>query len=191
MRRLPLFPLQSVLFPGGRLALKVFEQRYIDLTKACLAHDQPFGICAIKEGREVGETAVPYDVGTLARIVEWDMPETGIFQLRVEGGTRFVIRRLHEEKNRLLVAEIEDIGDERAQPVPAELRLTVEVIRRIMETLEGTYWGPERHFDDAAWVGYRLAEALPLKLSAKQSLLEMNDSIARLDLLQQFLRRQA
>ena len=191
MRRLPLFPLQSVLFPGGRLALKVFEQRYIDLTKACLAHDQPFGICAIKEGREVGETAVPYDVGTLARIVEWDMPETGIFHLRVEGGARFVIRRLHEEKNRLLVAEIEDIGDERAQPVPAELRLTVEVIRRIMETLEGTYWGPERHFDDAAWVGYRLAEALPLKLSAKQSLLEMNDSIARLDLLQQFLRRQA
>ncbi len=191
MRPLPLFPLQSVLFPGGRLALKVFEQRYIDLTKACLAHDQPFGICAIKEGREIGETAVPYSVGTLARIVEWDMPETGIFQLRVEGGTRFVIRRLHEEKNRLLVAEAEDIGSECAQPVPDKLRLTVEVIRRIMETLDGAYWGPERHFDDAAWVGYRLAEALPLKLSAKQSLLEMNDSIARLDLLQQFLRRQA
>ena len=190
MRQLPLFPLQSVLFPGGRLALKVFEQRYIDLTKACLAQDLPFGICAIKEGREVGVPAVPYGVGTLARIVEWDMPETGIFHLRVEGGTRFVVRGLREEKNRLLMAEAEDIGSERAQPVPAELRLTVEVIRRIMETLDGAYWGPERHFDDAAWVGYRLAEALPLKLSAKQNLLEMNDSIARLDLLQQFLRRQ-
>ena len=190
MRQLPLFPLQSVLFPGGRLALKVFEQRYIDLTKACLAQDLPFGICAIKEGREVGAPAMPYGVGTLARIVEWDMPETGIFHLRVEGGTRFVVRGLREEKNRLLMAEAEDIGSERAQPVPAELRLTVEVIRRIMETLDGAYWGPERHFDDAAWVGYRLAEALPLKLSAKQNLLEMNDSIARLDLLQQFLRRQ-
>ena len=187
---LPLFPLQSILFPGGRLALKVFEQRYLDLAKACLAHDQPFGICAIKEGREVGEAAVPYRVGTLARIAEWDMPKTGIFQLRVEGGARFVIRRLQEEKNRLLVAEVEEISSERPQAVPEEFRLTAEVIRRIMEELDGAYWGPERHFDDAAWVGYRLAEALPLKLSAKQSLLEMNDSIARLDLLQQFLRRQ-
>ncbi len=188
MMRLPLFPLQSVLFPGGRLALKVFEQRYLELTKACLAQDLPFGICAIKEGREVG--ALPYNIGTLARIIEWDMPEPGIFHLRVEGEKRFIIRHLHTEKSRLLVAEAEEVSPEPAQAVPADLRLTAEVIRRIMEDLNGAYWGPERRFDDAAWVGYRLAEALPLKLSTKQNLLEMNDSVARLGLLQQFLRRQ-
>ena len=82
---LPLFPLSTVLFPGGLLPLKIFEQRYIAMAKACIRDGSEFGVCLIKEGREVGTPAVPQDVGCLARIVHWDMPQFGVFHLQIEG----------------------------------------------------------------------------------------------------------
>ena len=89
---LPLFPLQTVLFPGGRLPLRIFEQRYMDMAKECLRENLPFGVCLIREGREVGEPALPEDVGCTARIVEWDMPQLGVLQVVTRGERRFRIR---------------------------------------------------------------------------------------------------
>ena len=86
-----IFPLNTVLFPGGRLPLRVFEQRYIEMTKQCIAKNQPFGVCQIREGQEVGTPAVPETVGCLARITEWDMPQLGVFQLQTKGVQRFRI----------------------------------------------------------------------------------------------------
>src|SRR5262245_59391347 len=98
-RTLPLFPLRTVLFPGGLLPLKVFEQRYIDMTKDCLKDGRPFGVCLIMRGDEVAAAgAAPPEfapVGTLARIASWDMPQLGILHVAANGGTRFQVRR-HE-----------------------------------------------------------------------------------------------
>src|ERR1700687_3637053 len=92
---LPLFPLKTVLFPGGLLPLKVFEQRYITMTKACLKDDKPFGVCLLTRGDEVAPGPGPATefapIGTLARIVDWDMPQLGILRLRTEGATRFQV----------------------------------------------------------------------------------------------------
>src|SRR3954470_11255789 len=92
MDGLPLFPLNTVLFPGGRLPLRIFEQRYMDMAKACLKDSSPFCVCLIVDGKEVGEPATPADVGTLARIATWDMPQLGVLQVVAVGSQRFRIK---------------------------------------------------------------------------------------------------
>src|SRR5215510_2335901 len=92
-REIFLFPLGTVLYPEGMLPLKVFEQRYIEMTKTCLRDESPFGVCLIREGAEVGTAALPETVGSLATIVQWDMPQLGLFHLLARGGRRFRARR--------------------------------------------------------------------------------------------------
>jgi len=188
-RTLPLFPLSTVLFPGGRLPLKIFEQRYLDLVKNCLADNSTFGLCAIREGHEVGEPAVPFEVGTEVRIAEWDMPQPGIFHIEVEGLERYIANSLELQGGGTLIASIQPVSAEESCAIPEELRLCPEVLKHIMA--DNTMPVPESHFEDAVWVGYRLSERLPFKLKVKQDLLEMNDSLTRLRILDQFLRKQA
>lgn len=186
---LPLFPLSTVLFPGGSMPLKIFEQRYLELAKTCLADNTTFGVCGIHEGSETGAPAIPYEVGTEARIVEWDMPQPGIFHVVVEGLQRYVARSWEAQPNGLLVAEVEPVSAEQYRDIPAELRLCAEVLKHLLA--EHRIEPRETHYDDAVWVGYRLSELLPFKLKVKQDLLEMNDSITRLRIIDQFLRKNA
>ncbi len=189
MRTLPLFPLSTVLFPGGRMPLKIFEQRYLDLAKNCLAENGTFGICGIREGSEVGDPAVPCEVGTEARIAEWDMPQPGIFHVVVEGLQRYIARSWETRTSGLLVAETESISVESPCPIPRELRLCAEVLKHLLA--DSRIEPRQTHYDDAVWVGYRLSELLPFKLKVKQDLLEMNDSVTRLRIIDQFLRQNA
>ncbi len=187
-RTLPLFPLSVVLFPGGRLPLKIFEQRYLKLVKNCLADNSTFGLCAIREGTEVGEPAVPFEVGTEVRITEWDMPQPGIFHIVVEGLQRYSASNW-APRDGVLMASIQSMSVEQPCAIPEELRLCPEVLKHILT--DSPVPVPETHFEDAVWVGYRLSEKLPFKLRVKQDLLEMNDSLTRLRILDQFLRKQA
>lgn len=189
VRTLPLFPISTVLFPGGRIPLKIFEQRYLDLAKTCLKDDSTFGVCGIHEGVEVGEPSIPYEVGTEARIVEWDMPQPGIFHVVVEGLQRYVARSWAAQPSGLLIAQTETVSAEKTCDIPDDLRLSAEVLRHLLS--DHQIEPPETHYEDAVWVGYRLSELLPFKLKVKQDLLEMNDSITRLRIIDQFLRQNA
>ncbi len=183
-----IFPLNTVLYPGGVLPLKVFEQRYIEMTKACLRDSVPFGVCLISEGREVGAAAVPEPVGCLATIEQWDMPQLGVFQLVTRGGERFRIRETQVAANHLISATVDPIAsDSAADEVDPLCR---EVLAAIMEKVgAGRFPAPAR-LDDAAWVGYRLAEILPLPSVEKQSLLEITDAGKRLARLRGLLEKQ-
>ncbi|HJX57659.1 MAG TPA: LON peptidase substrate-binding domain-containing protein, partial [Thiobacillus sp.] len=105
--RLPLFPLNAVVFPGGRLPLRIFEQRYLDMVKQAIADNTPFGICAIREGAETGAPAAPYTVGTRVRVTDWDMPQAGILHIDTQAEERFVIRSTHTEPGGLLIGSVE------------------------------------------------------------------------------------
>ncbi|MEY2632775.1 MAG: hypothetical protein RIR00_1429 [Pseudomonadota bacterium] len=188
-REIPLFPLSAVLFPGGRLGLKVFEQRYLDMTAACMKAQTPFGICLIAEGQEVGATAEPHSIGTLAEIVSWDMEQLGILMLSVRGGARFRILERHSEASGLLRARVELLPTAPPQPVPDALQPLLPLLQRIVADL-GPEKVPEPHaFDDMGWVGYRLSEVMPVQNLAKQKLLELDDDLSRLEILDRFLRQ--
>lgn len=188
---IPLFPLQSVLFPGGRLPLKIFEQRYMDMAKVCLKDSVPFGVCLIARGSEVAGAdappAEPHGTGTLAHIAEWDMPQLGVLQVTAQGGQRFRILRKWTEHSRLLCAEVELIADEAALALPAAYGRLVPLMRAIVADLGQMAPAVPHRFDDAAWVGMRYAEVLPIPSVAKQKLLEVEDSIDRLEIIYRFL----
>jgi hypothetical protein len=183
-----IFPLNTVLFPDGLLPLKIFEQRYIEMTKACLSEKRPFGVCLIKEGREVGTAAVPEPVGCLAAIEQWDMPQLGVFQLVTRGGARFRIREMRVAPNHLISAEVESIPpDAAAGEVDPLCR---EVLQAIVDKVGAERFSTPLRLDDAAWIGFRLAEVLPLEASVKQELLELTDAGKRLERLHALLVKQ-
>ena len=187
---LPLFPLNTVVFPGGVLPLRIFEQRYLDMVTQAIADNTPFGICAIREGGETGAPAVPYVVGTCVRVTDWDMPQTGILHIDTLAQERFVIRSIRTEPSGLLVGTVEAVSSEAATAVPDDLELAVEILRHIIGEHGDAHFPAPHQFDNAVWVGYRLSEVLPLKRSIKQNLLEMNDSVTRLRILAEFLKKQ-
>ena len=187
---LPLFPLQTVLFPGGRLPLRIFEQRYMEMASACLRHGSSFGVCLIREGAEVGAPAVPEPVGCLARIAEWDMEQLGVLRVTVLGERRFRVQSQRVQPDRLLRASAELLPEEQDAPVPPALQACVHLIERAIEQAPALFPEPRR-LDSCAWVGARLAEALPLPLAARQELLEMPDARERLELLNDLLQRPA
>ncbi len=190
---LPLFPLRTVLFPGGVLPLKVFEQRYIELTKACMQQARPFGVCLITQGEEVGASGKPpafANIGTLARIANFDMPQLGILHVATTGGERFQVHGHAIAKDGLVVAEVTSIADEPRIPLAEEYAPLANLLEVIAARLGPQNFPAEPAYDDASWVSYRLAELLPLPLSIKQSMLEINDAGVRLRVLRGFLEKQ-
>lgn len=191
---LPLFPLSTVLFPGGRLPLKIFEQRYIEMAKACLRDGAPFGVCLITRGDEVagGRGSLPEfaTVGTTARIVDFDMPQQGILHVATHGESRFQVQRHAVEPSGLITGEVTTIAPEAPLALAEEYAPLVRLLELIANRVGPQNFPEARDFGDASWVGYRLAELLPLPLSIKQGMLEINDAGVRLKLLQQFLVQQ-
>jgi uncharacterized protein len=180
-----IFPLGSVLFPGGALPLKIFEQRYLEMTKACIRDEKPFGVCLIREGKEVGDPAVPQPVGCLATIESWDIPQPGLFHLLARGGERFRLHDTEVAANGLISGIIERLAPD--APAPAVDPACREVLKVLIERIGASNFPSPLALDDATWVGYRLAEILPLDQQMKQRLLEMEDSAGRLDTLRELL----
>lgn len=173
-----IFPLNTVLFPGGILPLKIFEQRYLEMTKTCLRDNLAFGVCLIREGREVGAPALPESVGCLATITQWDMPQLGMFQLITRGSGRFRILESRVAANGLISAHVEMLPpDSGATEVDKTCR---DVLRLVIDKVGAANFPAPVRLDDPAWVAYRLAEILPVDTAVRQQLLELQDAGERL-----------
>lgn len=186
---IPLFPLHTVLFPGGLLPLRVFEQRYMAMAKSCLRDGTPFGVCLIREGAEVGAAATPEDVGCLARIVRWDMEQLGLLQIVAQGAERFRILARRVQPDGLALVRIELLPDSADALIPGQLAFCRQLLERIAAEHGERIFAKPFQFDSSAWVSARLAEVLPLPLATKQQLMELGDGVQRLELLQGLLRQ--
>ena len=184
---IPLFPLGTVLFPGGALPLRIFEQRAMDMARACLKVDAPFGACLVAPGAGDGAAAAPHAVGTLARIASQDMQQPGVLQVVVHGGGRFRVLRHWVEPAGFVQGEIELLPEPPPQPVPPDGAGLVALLRAIVADLGPAGPPPPHRFDDAAWVGRRYCEVLPISNAARQRLLELDDVPALLGIVRQYL----
>jgi hypothetical protein len=187
----PLFPLNTVLFPGGLLPLRIFEQRYLEMAKGCLRDGTPFGVCLIREGAEVGAPATHEVMGCLARIVQWDMQQLGLLQLVAQGGERFRVLERRVCTDGLILADIEILAPDADAPIPEELRACRQLLERIVAEHGERLFARPFLLDSSAWVSARLAEVLPLPAATKQKLLELDDSVQRLEILQRLLTESA
>lgn len=181
---LPLFPLRTVLVPGGALGLRIFETRYLDMVRDCGRSGTGFGVCLILDGAEAGTPATPAAVGTEARIEDFDTTPDGLLGLRVRGARRFRVRQTRVRANGLVMGEVDWCAPDPDDPLRPEHALLGDVLRQALERA-GTHAVdvPQARFDDAAWVGWRLAELLPLDDTVRQALLQEDDPHARLDRL--------
>ena len=186
----PIFPLGTVLFPGGLLPLRIFEVRYVEMAKECLKEGTPFGVCLIREGAEVGAPAVPEPVGCLARIGECDVEELGILKVKAEGLDRFRIVSSDVNRHGLVVGRIEELHPEPEVTEAPGLADSALFLRKVMPGIGEERFAQPYRFEDASWVGFRLAEILPLRMDVKQKLLELTDAGMRIAVLHKFLQQQ-
>jgi len=177
-----LFPLNIVLFPGGPLPLRIFETRYVDMVRNCMRGDQRFGVVLIREGSEVGP-AETFDVGTMAKIIDFHQLSDGFLGLSCIGEERFRILTRSRQADGLNLAQTEWMAAEPKVAVPERHVRLAELLHSVLPQLGEAYAGMTMHLDDAAWVGHRLAEILPIASAEKQFCLELDDPVERLDVL--------
>jgi len=182
---LPLFPLHTVLVPGAALDLRIFERRYLDMIRDCGRSGSGFGVCLILDGNEAGAAALPAAFGTEALVEDFDTTPEGLLSLRVRGRRRFHVLRTRVRDTGLVVADIEWREDDTASPrLRPEHALLAELLRRILLQIASEQAEPAPMlFENAAWVGWRLAELLPLPMPQRQELLQLDDPHARLQRL--------
>ena len=180
LEAMPVFALNTVLFPGGPLPLRIFEPRYVDMVSDRLRRDAPFVVALIRSGREVGGGATTHSVGTLARIVDWNRQDDGLLGIVALGGRRVRLLETETRPDGLCVATARMLADEPAAAVPDAHRRLASLLRGLLEQLESRYRFVTPRLDDASWVGYRLSEMLPMPLARKQHFLEMEEPLVRL-----------
>jgi uncharacterized protein len=191
---LSLFPLQTVLFPGGLLSLKVFEARYLDLMAACLREHRPFGVVALRQGSEVRtpNSRVEFEsTGVLAELIDVDSTRTGILQVRCRGTSRFAVRSSHQQTDGLWLADSTAVPDDAVVAPGAAHNDTVKGLANAIATLKAQGSQPflePYELDNAGWVANRWCEILPIPIGAKQKLMELSDPAIRLQLVDEFLR---
>ena len=197
---LPLFPLGSVLFPGGLLALRVFEVRYLDMVRKCHQAGAPFGVVALTQGCEVRKAGAPdeqfNDVGTLAVIEQLDTPQPGLITLLCSGSQRFRIAQRSHLPHGLWIANVEHLDQDLTVPIPTDLKNTATTLAQVLHTLRqrdpDAHIAPEptaAQLDDCGWVANRWCELLPVPLELKQRLMELDNPLVRLELVGDVLER--
>jgi Lon protease-like protein len=192
----PIFPLSTVLFPGGVLPLRIFEARYMDMVRDCMQRDAPFGVCLITKGGEVGDAAEHEPIGCLAHIRGWDMEQLGLLQLRTIGGTRFRIVDRRVGRNGLIRASADGLPEDERVDVPDEMADCAALLRKIVDELREREPDADKRmiaepcdFESAAWVANRLCEFLPIPNPAKHKLMVLDEPLARLGLVQRWLQQ--
>jgi Lon protease-like protein len=197
MPTISLFPLNTILFPDGHLPLQVFEVRYLDLVKRCIARGEEFGVVPLIEGSEVrmpGKQETLANAGTMARIVDWQSPMPGLMQISCIGTARFQIMSSEKLKHGLWMAEVETLPEDMVVPVPTEQQDVANALGSLIRSLQKKQistanmpLAPPYRLDEAGWVANRWCELLRLDLHQKQRLLLQVNPVLRLELIQDVL----
>ena len=193
---LPLFPLNTVLFPGGELNLRIFEPRYLDMVQRCQAQGQAFGVVALTSGREVRQregggfkAEAFHEVGTFARIEHFEHEQPGLIQIRTRGTQRFMLQSSRCLSHGLWVGRAEPLPDDAAVTVPEDLRPAARQLQDLLAGWRGRAGPtelplqPPYAWDDAGWLANRWAELLPMPLEDRQRLMVMDNPLLRLELV--------
>ncbi len=185
---IPLFLLNTVIFPEGELQLRLFEPRYIDMVSECLRKECGFGICLIREGDEADQAGDFFSMGTYVKIIDWEQMDDGLLGITVEGEQRFRVESFETQKDNLSVGEISWLnGDE--EVLPDSYQEFSDLLKEIGNRYELAFVKESERFNEANWVSERLAELLPFEMSAKQELLEMDSALSRFDYMQSLLEK--
>lgn len=183
----PLFPLNSIVLPRGRIPLQLFEPRYIDMLTRCLKEDRGFVIVLLREGLETSSHAAFYDIGTYVRIIDFQQLDNGLLGITVEGQAKVTVVKCWQTEDGLNMGDVECLTDEESMDVPRHFAELPAVLKALCRHPVISELQMDVDYDDARDVGWRLTELLPLDKQEKQRLVELQDPIERLERLQALL----
>jgi Lon protease-like protein len=179
-----LFPLGTVLLPGGLLPLRIFETRYVDMVRRCMRQNEAFGVVLIQTGTETSSAVQTAAIGTTARIVDFQTLDDGLLGLLCRGESRFRIEQRSQQSDGLNRATVDWVPDPTGVAIDPKFESLVSVLREVLaQQPSARSRFIEPNYEDASWVSYRLAELLPLPVNLQQKLLEINEPLERLQLL--------
>lgn len=184
---LPIFPLSTVLFPGGEIVLRIFEPRYVAMVRRCLAENGPFGVCLIRAGFEVGTAAIPHEIGCTARISRWEEPAADRFLIRARGENRFRITTRAVADDGLISARTALLEPPDPMPLPEHFAPLRAMLEDAIERVGAEHFPAPQRLDDADWVACRIAEHLPITPERRQQLLEEDGPLQRLETISEIL----
>lgn len=187
LMNVPLFPLNSIVLPRGRIPLQLFEPRYIDMLTRCLKEDRGFVVVLLQEGGEAGRTAAFYDIGTYVRIIDFQQLDNGLLGITVEGESKVSVVRSWQQEDGLNVGDVECLIEEAESEVPARFNELPSVLKALFRHPVIRDLNMDIDYGDARDVGWRLTELLPLDKQEKQKLVELQDPLERLSRLQELL----
>jgi len=185
--KIPLFPLNAVLFPGGALPLRIFEPRYLDMVSDCMKNERKIGVVLIENGHEAGAAAKACDIGTLSYISYWHKRNDGMLGITLTGEQRFRVLSTEVKANQLTVAEVELLPNLAVSNSEYNAEQLINLLKQIIAQLEPPYTTMNKFYEDLDWVSARLIELLPLPLEEKQIMLVMSDITERINHLQPLL----
>jgi len=185
--KIPLFPLNAVLFPGGALPLRIFEPRYLDMISDCMKSECGIGVVLIEEGHEAGTAAKAHEIGTMSYISYWHKRNDGMLGITLMGEQRFRILSTEIKSNQLTVAEVELLPGFELSEAEHNTEKFIKLLKQIIAQLEPPYTTMTKYYDDMDWVSARLIELLPLQLMDKQKMLLMSDVNERINYLHPLL----
>ncbi len=185
---IPLFPLNTVLFPGGPLPLRVFEPRYLDMVSRSMKTQTPIGVILIKSGDEVGPAPEVYNIGTMTTVTYWHKRSDGLLGITLTATQRFRIQNVQVNDSQLLTADVDVIENLAPQEVNKDNQYFVPILKQILDQLDPPFKTMERHMDNIEWMSARLIELLPTALEEKQALLESNAIEERLAKIESILK---
>lgn len=185
--KIPLFPLNAVLFPGGALPLRIFEPRYLDMVSECMKCDSRIGVVLIENGNEAGAAAKAHDIGTSSFISYWHKRNDGMLGITLTGEQRFRVLSTEVKPNQLTIAEVELLPELEASENEHNAELLINLLKQIIAQLEPPYTTMKKCYDDMDWVSARLIELLPLPLNEKQNMLVMSNVKERINYLHPLL----
>lgn len=191
VKALPLFPLSSIVLPGGQLPLRIFEPRYLSMVRGCLKAESDFGICLIENGFEVGQLARPYPYGTRVQIIDWDVDDSGLLMIVTQGVQRFRTVDTSVTPEGYLLGEVELLSIDEEVPVPPEYSGLSQLLQRALENVGPLMEYKESDFADAVWVSSRLVELLPMSAAERHDFVSIGDPIERLAALQVLIDKQS
>ena len=186
--KIPLFPLNVVLFPEGEIKLRIFEPRYLDMVSNCLKNDSGFGICLLQEEVSDENSIDFFLMGSYAKIINWDRMDDGLLGIVVKGEKRFRVNSYSRAKDKLCIGDVDWLSDDEAQ-IPDSYQNFSDLLKEIVTRYKLPIANTSTRYDEANWVSERLAELLPFDLFAKQEILEMNNAIHRFDYMQDLLKK--
>jgi Lon protease-like protein len=193
-QNISLFPLRVVMFPGSRLDLQIFERRYLDLVSQCMRNDAGFGVCLLREGEEVVREASRQTIhrtGTYCKIVDWDQLDNGLLVITIEGVAKFRISDCWQGDGGVLEATVDFSDQDRTGKDPIPLDDAYNALVDLLQNLENHPMVEQKNLSinyDNLWdLGWRLGELIPIEVSKKQQLLEIDDPWERISAIEKLV----